>query len=54
MYESSQSEFFEQNRMLTERDTLQDYIAMGYTPGTARQLAHLNEHLLRDIGLDRR
>ncbi|MEM7212806.1 MAG: hypothetical protein AAF479_13090 [Pseudomonadota bacterium] len=51
MFEFSQSDMFENKRELSQRDTVEDYVAMGYTPGTASQLAHLNEHLLRDIGL---
>ena len=52
MIEFSQSDLFQQSRKLGPRDTIDDYLAMGYTPGTAAQLAHLNEHLLRDIGIE--
>jgi len=50
MYEFPQSDLSE-NKCELQREGVEEYIAMGYTPGTASQLAHLNEHLLRDIGL---
>ena len=52
MIEFSQSDLFQHSRKLNQRGTFEDYLAMGYTHGTASQLAHLNEHLLRDIGMD--
>ena len=52
MIEFSQSDLFQHSRKFNQRDTFEDYLAMGYTHGTASQLAHLNEHLLRDIGMD--
>ena len=36
----------------TRRDTVHEYVAMGFTQGTAAQLARLNAHLLRDMGWD--
>jgi hypothetical protein len=52
MIEFSQADLFRDSRKVLSRDTIDDYLAMGYTPGTAAQLAHLNEHLLRDIGFE--
>lgn len=52
MIEFSQSDLFYNSRKLSHRDTASDYVAMGYSPGTAAQLAHLSEYLLRDIGMD--
>lgn len=47
----SQSELFQHCLALSERDKVADYLAMGYSEGTARQLAHLSDYMLRDIGL---
>lgn len=52
MIEFSQSDLFFNSHKLKQSDTISDYMAMGYTPGTAAQLAHLSEYLLRDIGMD--
>ena len=34
----------------TQRDSVKDYVAMGFTQGTAVQLAHVKAHLMRDLG----
>ena len=50
MIEFSQADLFHTQKQPAPT-TIKDYLSMGYTPGTAAQLAHLSEHLLRDIGL---
>ena len=51
MNEFSQADLFSGSHKIPAPSSVEDYLAMGYTHGTASQLAHLNEHLLRDIGI---
>lgn len=52
MIELPKSDLFNHDREGMRRDSEHEYVAMGFTPGTAAQLARLNAHLLRDVGLD--
>ena len=51
MIEYTKSDAFREDKALTKESIAAEFITMGYTPGTAAQLANLNEHMLRDIGM---
>ena len=50
MFGFSRSEPSDRASEGTRRDSVRDYVAMGFTQGTAVQLAHVKAHLMRDLG----
>ena len=53
MFENSRSGPATSPRGVTQRDSVRDYVAMGFTQGTATQLAQVKASLMRDLGMDR-